>query len=194
MNKIEVIENALPHDVEQAYLQVREGALLQIRSFKVVRSRAKIKSNIIRGFAFSLLCLGIIIPLFYSLFKNSWEKWFSFDPLSVGYMAIALGGLCTLTDQIFGLSETYSNIRSLEMRLIGMLRDLDFGWSIRRVKLDPSAKVDPVADLQALYEFRRMFDEANASQVAERIAQRQAASELLSSRLAAAQPRASSDA
>lgn len=112
----------------------------------------------------------------------------------MGYMAIALGGLCTLTDQVFGLSETYSNIRSLEMRLIGMLRDLDFGWSIRRVKLDPSAKVNPVADLQALYEFRRMFDEANASQVAERIAQRQAASELLSSRLAAAQPRASSDA
>ncbi len=133
MNKIEVIEKALPQDVEEAYAQVREGALVQIRSFKAVRSRAKLTSNWLKGTAFGLLSVGIILPVGSALIGAPLEKSARFDPLAIGYIAIAVGGLCTLADQVFGFSQKHDRIRSLEMRLVAMLRDLDSGWCLRRV-------------------------------------------------------------
>lgn len=190
MNKIEVIEKPLPQDVEAAYAQVRAGALLQIRSFKAVRSRAKVISNCLKAAAFGLLSLGIIVPVGSALVGAPFEKSGDVDPLEIGYIAIVLGGLCTLADQVFGFSQQHDRIRTVEMRLVAMLRDLDFGWSSRRFVGGVTATADPSADFQSLYDFRRMIDEANATQVAEWIAQRQAGSEILSNRLTAVPPRA----
>lgn len=189
MNKIEVIEKALPLDIEQAYAQVREGALVQIRSLKVVRSRAKRTSNYLKGAAFVLLSAGIILPLGSAVVGAPFEKPIRFNPLAAGYIAIALGGLCTLADQVFGFAQNHDRVRLLEMRLVGMLRDLDFNWSLRRLAASADVAPDPAADLQSLFDFRMAVDRSNATQVEEWIAQRRVSGETLSERLTAAPPR-----
>lgn len=188
MNKIEVIEKAIPLDIEQAYAQVRDGALVQIRSLKSVRSRAKRTSNCLKGAAFVLLSVGIVLPLGSAVFGAPFENSSGFDPLGVGYIAIAVGGLCTLADQVFGFAQNHDRVRLLEMRLVGMLRDLDFEWSLRRLAVSAVVAPDPAADLQSLFDFRMAVDRANATQVEEWIAQRQVGSETLSKRLTSAPP------
>lgn len=183
------MSDVLDDDVHTAYTQVRAAVSLRISKVRGVRRRAKWMSNGLKGAAFALLLVGIIFPVASALFEIKIDPIFGVNLLATGYFAIALGGLCTLTDQVFSLSQKYDRLLTFELRLEAMLRDFDANWKLRNVSSAKAGVARKVAHFQLLYDFMKALDDAKRTEVEERIAERRAGSEVLAQRLAAAPSR-----
>lgn len=98
-------------------------------------------SHRIRLLAFLSVALGVLLPLPIFPPLNDWP-----DGLEMGYVAVLLGGLVLMLDQVFAVSSSWMRLTLAEMQVKQVRYRLDLEWAKRRPELTPDngATVGPI--------------------------------------------------
>jgi hypothetical protein len=129
---LEVKGDFTPATLDDYFKAIQQWLKKDMEFFRPTIVSRRLWSNWVRGAAFAALVLGVLLPL--PLFDPPKR---GIDGLEMGYVAVLVGGLILMFDQIFAISSSWMRLTMAEMQVKQVRYRLDLEWAKRRPLLTP---------------------------------------------------------